>query len=270
MTEAAIDDLVMGKPVADIFNLTGDIALITGGSRGLGFQIAAALAEKGAKLVLVARKEDELLRAKDRLSSITSDVEALSADLTKPDSAKAVVKTVVERFGAVDILVNAAGTTWGEPAETVSIESWNKVVSLNLTASFVLSQAAATLSMIPRRRGRILNLASIEGLQGHPPDMPPTAAYSASKGGLINLTRALAAEWGCHNITVNALAPGFFPSKMTASTLAMHEASVLARTPLGKLGSESDLKGAALLLCSPAGGHITGQTLAIDGGATVI
>ena len=256
--------------LASLFDLSGQIAVITGGSRGLGLQVAEALGEFGAHVVLVARRQAELDEAVAALVTKGVSAQAIAADLSGAASARSLVEAVLGEHGKLDILVNNAGATWGAPAEDYPLDGWNKVIDLNLTGVFLLSQAAAKLSMIPRHGGRILNMASVEGLKAHPSSMPGTVAYNASKGAVVNMTRALAAEWGPHGITVNALAPGYFPSKMTRGIIVEHESEMLAHTPLGKLGGPDDLKGAALLLASAAGGHITGQTLAIDGGWTAI
>ncbi|MDO8878217.1 MAG: SDR family oxidoreductase [Pseudolabrys sp.] len=253
-----------------LFDLSGQAALITGGSRGLGLQIAEALGEFGAAIVITARKQSELDEALAHLKQRGITASAVASDLGKDGSPAAVVDTVMERHGRLDILVNNAGTSWGAPAEDHPREAWDKLVALNLTAPFLLAQAAAKRAMIPAGRGRILNVASIEGLKGHPRHMPPTIAYNATKGGVINMTRALAAEWGAYGITVNAIAPGYFPSKMTSKVLDTFEADLVARTPRGRLGGPNDLKGAALLLASDASAHISGQILVVDGGASVI
>lgn len=253
-----------------LFDLSGQVALITGGSRGLGLQIAEALGEFGAAIVITARKQSELDEALAHLKQRGIAASAVASDLGKDGSPAAVVDTVMERHSRLDILVNNAGTSWGAPAEDHPREAWDKLVALNLTAPFLLAQAAAKRAMIPAGRGRILNVASIEGLKGHPRHMPPTIAYNATKGGVINMTRALAAEWGAYGITVNAIAPGYFPSKMTSKVLDTFEADLVARTPRGRLGGPNDLKGAALLLASDASAHISGQILVVDGGASVI
>jgi NAD(P)-dependent dehydrogenase (short-subunit alcohol dehydrogenase family) len=253
-----------------LFDLSGRVALITGGSRGLGLQIAEALGEFGASLVLTARKQDELDAALKHLNAQGIAASAVAIDLSKPDAPASAVEAVIARHGRLDILVNNAGTTWGAPAEDHPREAWDKVVALNLTAPFLLSQAAAKRAMIPAGKGRIVNIASVEGLKGHPPEMPGTVGYNATKGGVVNMTRALAAEWGHYGITVNALAPGYFPSKMTEFVLGTFEADLVSRTPRGQLGGPNDLKGAALLLASDASAHVTGQIIAVDGGAGVI
>jgi NAD(P)-dependent dehydrogenase (short-subunit alcohol dehydrogenase family) len=253
-----------------LFDLSGRAALITGGSRGLGLQIAEALGEFGASLVLTARKQDELDAALKHLNAQGIAASAVAIDLSKPDAPASAVEGVMARHGRLDILVNNAGTTWGAPAEDHPREAWDKVVALNLTAPFLLSQAAAKRAMIPAGKGRIVNIASVEGLKGHPPEMPGTVGYNATKGGVVNMTRALAAEWGHYGITVNALAPGYFPSKMTEFVLGTFEADLVSRTPRGQLGGPNDLKGLALLLASDASAHVTGQIIAVDGGAGVI
>ncbi|MSP04082.1 MAG: glucose 1-dehydrogenase [Acetobacteraceae bacterium] len=254
----------------ELFQLSGRVAIITGGSRGLGVQIAEALAEAGAHVVLTARKAADLDDAAAGLRARGLAASAIAADLGQPGSPASLCEQVLRAQGRIDILVNNAGATWGAAAEDFPPEAWDKVINVNLTAVFQLAQAVAKQAMIPARTGRILNIASVEGLRGHHWAMPPTVAYSASKGAVVNLTRALAAEWGPHGIAVNAIAPGWFPTKMTHGTLAQHEGEILSRTPLGRLGGSDDLKGAALLLCSDAGRHISGQILAVDGGASAI
>jgi gluconate 5-dehydrogenase len=253
-----------------LFDLTGRVAVVTGGSRGLGLQIANALGEFGAALALVARKREDLEAAVAKLTTAGCTAVGFAADLSAPEAAPRLADDVMARFGRLDVLVNNAGATWGAAAEDYPLEGWNKVIDLNVTTLFLLTQAVARRAFLQQGKGAVINLASIEGLQGHHPDRRGTIAYNTAKGAVINMTRALAAEWGPRNIRVNALAPGFFPSKMTLATLAEHGEEALRQTPLGKLGGETDLMGAALLLASDAGGHITGQTLVVDGGATVI
>jgi gluconate 5-dehydrogenase len=258
------------SPLKTLFDLTGKTALVTGGSRGLGLQIAEALGEFGARLVLVSRKAADLQQAVAHLTATGCTVSAHAADLGSADAAEAVTDAALRAYGSIDILVNNAGATWGAPAEEHPLDAWNKVMNLNVTGVFLLTQAVGRRCIIPQKAGRIINIASIEGLQGHPPSMGGALAYCTSKGGIVNFTRALAAEWGRYGITVNAIAPGYFPSRMTRAVLEKHEADVLRSTPRGKLGGPDDLKGAALLFASDAGAHITGQTLVVDGGASVI
>ena len=256
--------------VQELFDLTGRVALITGGSRGLGFQIAEAYAEQGAKLVLTARKAAQLEEASESLREQGAEVLALPSDLSQPGAPAQLVQQVMDEWGQIDILVNNAGTTWGAPAEDYPLEAWHKVLNLNLTAAFTLSQAVAVTSMIPRKAGRIVNVTSVAGLRGNRPPMAGTAAYNASKGGLISLTWALAAEWAKYGITVNAIAPGFFPTKMTQGTLEAGQDLIEAATPLGRVGGPEDLKGVAVLLGSDASGFMTGQVVVVDGGMSVI
>jgi gluconate 5-dehydrogenase len=255
--------------VKKLLDLSGKIALVTGGSRGLGLQIAEALGEMGAKLALTARKADELEEARDRLDRQRIEALPLACDLSRPEAIEPMVDKLLERYGKVDILVNNAGATWGAPAEEHPLEAWQKLLNLNLTGTFLVTQALGRRSMIPNRYGRIINIASIAGLRGNPVGMLKTIAYNTTKGGLVNFTRALAAEWGEYNITVNAIAPGFFPSKMTRASLEKLGDKIVAHSPLRRLGDEEDLKGLAVLLASDASRHMTGQIIAVDGGASV-
>lgn len=258
------------ESLASLFRLDGQIALITGGSRGLGLQIAAALGEFGAQVLLASRKAAELEAGVAQLAAQGVRATALVCDLGKHGAAEALVEQILERFGRLDILVNNAGTSWGAAMEHYPLQGWNKVFDLNVTGLFQLTQAAGRLCFLPQGSGKVLNVASIEGLRGHHPQMTGTIAYNAAKGAVINFTRALAAEWGPRNVNVNALAPGYFPSKLTQATLEAHGSYLLSQTPLGRLGGPNDLQGAALLLVSRAGRHITGQVLAVDGGMTAI
>ncbi len=256
--------------VKKLLDLSGKIALITGGSRGLGLQLAEALGEMGAKLALTARKSDELDEAKDHLGQQGVEALPLVCDLSKHDTIAAMVERVLAHYGHIDILINNAGATWGAPAEDHPLDAWEKLINLNLTGTFVVTQAVGKRSMIPRRYGRIINMASIAGIRGNPVDLLETLAYNTTKGGLVNFTRALAAEWGEHGISVNAIAPGFFPSKMTRAALEHIGKRIIERTPLRRLGDDEDLKGLACLLASDASRHITGQVIAVDGGATTV
>jgi len=260
----------MGTPIQQLFDLSGRTALVTGGSRGLGLQIAEALGEAGAKVMLTSRKAADLEEAIAQLNQRGIDARWIAADAANPDEARRVCTETLERLGPVDILVNNAGAAWGAPAEDHALAAWDKVMNLNIRSLFVFSQTIAKLSMIPRRQGRIINIASIAGLAGNPPGME-TIAYNTSKGAVVNFTRALAAEWGEHGINVNAIAPGFFPSKMTEHTLQTLGAdNMAAKAPLRRLGDDDDLKGAALLFASDAGKHITGQILVVDGGVSCV
>jgi gluconate 5-dehydrogenase len=256
--------------VKEAFDLSGRKAIITGGSRGLGLQIAEALGEMGAELVLAARRTDELDQAVAQLAAQGIGAHGIAADLGKPEAVSAFADAALARLGHCDILVNNAGATWGAPAEDHPLDAWLKLLNLNLTGLFLLTQAIGKRSMIPRRYGRVLNVASVAGLRGNPISAMQTIAYNTTKGGVVNFTRALAAEWGRHGITVNALAPGYFPSKMTRATLEKIEGRLLEMTPLRRIGDDEDLKGAAVLFCSDAGKHISGQILAVDGGASAV
>jgi NAD(P)-dependent dehydrogenase (short-subunit alcohol dehydrogenase family) len=259
----------MSTPIQQLFDLSGKTALVTGGSRGLGLQIAEALGEAGAKIMLSSRKAADLEEAAADLQAKGIDARWAAADASDPAQAQRVVAEAMQRLGQIDILVNNAGATWGAPAEDFPLEAWDKVMNLNIRSLFVFSQAVGQASMIPRKSGRIINVASIAGLAGSM--HVKFIAYGTSKGAVVNFTRTLAAEWGPYGITVNALAPGFFPSKMTRGTLDKFGADTLAAAaPLKRIGDDDDLKGAALLFASAAGKHITGQILAVDGGVSAV
>jgi NAD(P)-dependent dehydrogenase (short-subunit alcohol dehydrogenase family) len=258
------------RTVQELFSLAGKTAVITGGSRGLGLQMAEALGEQGARVLVSSRKQSELDEACAHLAARGIDASAIAADLADEAAVAGFAEEALARLGQVDILVNNAGATWGAPAEDYPIEAWDKVMNLNVRSIFLLCQAFGR-EMIPRGRGRIVNIASIAGLAGNPPGTMQTIAYNTSKAAVINFTRTLAGEWGRHGITVNAIAPGFFPSKMTKGILAAVGADTLAQqSPLRRLGDDEDLKGAVVLFASDAGKHITGQVLAVDGGVSAV
>jgi NAD(P)-dependent dehydrogenase (short-subunit alcohol dehydrogenase family) len=260
----------MTRTVQQLFDLTGQVALVTGGSRGLGLQMAHALGEAGAKIMLSSRKAADLEKAAAELQAAGIDARWIAADCGKEEDIRRLAAETIERMGPIDILVNNAGASWGAPAEEHPVEAWDKVMNLNVRGYFILSQEVAKRCMIPRKKGRILNVASIAGLAGNPSEMK-TIAYNTSKGAVVNFTRALAGEWGEHGITVNAICPGFFPSKMTYGLLEKLGADNMAKgAPLRRLGDDEDLKGLALLYASDAGKHITGQWMAVDGGVSAI
>ena len=250
-----------------MFELTGKVALISGGSRGLGLQIAKGLAEMGAKIAISARKAPELEEARDELSTLGAEVFTVTNDLAKEAQPAALIDAVAAHFGKLDILVNNAGATWGARAEEHPLEAWNKVMNLNATSVFALSQAAANRCFIPQGCGNIIIVASTAALRAGM--QMQAAAYYSSKAAALHLTRALAVEWGKYNIRVNAICPGFFPSKMADGLLKTIGADVIARTPLGRMGDDTDLQGAAVYLASAASKHVTGQYIAVDGGASI-
>jgi len=254
-----------------LFDLSGRAALITGGSRGLGLQMAEALTELGAKVALVARKPDELEQAVAHLRGLGSDATPLPADLSDVAAIPVLVEQAMAAIGPIDILVNNAGATWGAPTLELPLKAWQKVIDLNLTAMFLVTQEVGRRSMVPRRSGRIINIASILGLGGGGESRrAATLAYNTSKAGVINFTRSLAVEWAPYNINVNAIAPGFFPTKMTKGILEALGDEVAERAPLKRVGGTEDLKGVVALFASDASAFITGQTLPVDGGFSIM
>ncbi|WP_313072013.1 SDR family oxidoreductase [Melaminivora sp.] len=260
----------MARTVQQLFDLSGKTALVTGGSRGLGLQMAHALGEAGARIMLSSRKAEDLEAATAELQAAGIDARWIAADCAREDDIQRLASETLERMGDVDILVNNAGASWGAPAEDHPVAAWDKVMNLNVRGYFLLSQAIARASMIPRKGGRIINIASIAGLGGNPSGMK-TIAYNTSKGAVINFTRALAGEWGVHGISVNAICPGFFKTKMAAVLIeTLGEQAMAEHAPLRRLGDDEDLKGLTLLYASDAGKHITGQWLAVDGGVSAL
>ena len=252
--------------VQELFDLSGKVAIVTGGSIGLGRQMAEALAEAGADLVLCARKKERCEKAAKELEALGTDVLALGCDVKKPAEVQAVLDATVERFGRLDILINNAGTSWGAPVEEMTLEQWNKVIETNLTGTFLFSQAAGKV-MVPQKSGKIINITSVAGIHGAPPSFQ-AIGYHASKGGVIAFTKDLACKWGQHNIQVNAIAPGWFPTNMSAVVIQRNRETFLQRLPLGRFGGENDLKGAAVFLASAASDFVTGHVLVVDGGQT--
>jgi NAD(P)-dependent dehydrogenase (short-subunit alcohol dehydrogenase family) len=251
--------------VQELFDLSGKTAIVTGGGSGIGRQMAGALAELGANLVLCARKVERCEDAAAELAKLGVRTLALQCDVRKPDDVRSVVERTVEELGGVDVLVNNAGAAWGAPAEDTPLEGWQKVVDVNLTGVFLFSQAAGRV-MIERDGGSIVNIASVAGLRGSPPGAMDAIAYNASKGGVISFTRDLAHKWAQYDIRVNSIAPGWFPSDMTKVLLDHHGAEFLKSIPLRRFGGPDDLKGAIAFLASPASAFVTGQTLVVDGG----
>ena len=260
----------MTRSIQQLFDLKGKTALVTGGSRGLGLQMAHALGEAGARIMLNSRKAEDLEQAAVELQAAGIDARWTAADCSKEEDIRRLADETLERMGRVDILINNAGASWGAPAEDHPVAAWDKVMNLNVRGYFILSQHLAKHSMIPNKGGRIINIASSAGLNGNPKGME-TIAYNTSKGAVVNFTRALAAEWGDHNITVNAICPGFFKTKMAIGLInLLGEDKMAASAPLNRLGDDEDLKGITLLFASDAGKHITGQWLAVDGGVSVV
>ena len=252
--------------VQQLFDLTGRVAIVTGGSIGLGRQMAQGLAEMGATVVLCARKRERCEAAAEELQKLGVTAMALGCDVKNPASVQEVVDATLAKFGRIDVLINNAGTSWGAPVEEMRLEHWNKVIETNLTGTFLFSQAVGP-PMVKRRKGKIINIASVAGIQGAPPEFQ-AIGYHASKGGVIAFTKDLACKWGVHNIQVNAIAPGWFPTNMSQVVIERNKDYFLERIPLHRFGGEDDLKGAAVFLASAASDYVTGNVLVVDGGQT--
>ena len=253
--------------VQELFSLTGRVAIVTGGSRGLGEEMAAGLAEAGAALTICARREQWLTPTLERFVARGFRVEGLVADVANPTDVQAVVARTMATYGRVDILVNNAGITWGARPEEMPLDKWQKVIDVNLTGAFLFAQAAGR-EMLKREYGRIITISSSAGLHAAVPG-PHYAPYAASKAGLMGLTRELAASWGRHNIRVNAIAPGFFHSRLADPALPLAEPGIKANAPIPRIGAEGELKGVCVFLASDASNYITGQTIVVDGGRTI-
>lgn len=252
--------------VKQLLDLTGRVAIITGGSIGLGRQMAEGLAEMGANLVLCARKAERCREAAEELEQRGIKAMSLACDVRNQASIQELVDATISQFGKIDILINNAGISWGAAVEEMRLDDWNKVIETNLTGSFLCAQAVGRI-MIRQGRGKIINIASVAGLGGAPPELP-AIGYHASKGGVISFTKDLACKWAVHNIQVNAIAPGWFPTHMSSRVIERHKELFLSHIPSRRFGNEQDLKGAAVFLASDASNYVTGHILVVDGGQT--
>ena len=252
----------------ELFDLSGKVALVTGGSRGLGKEMAEGLGEAGASLMLLARREQWLTPTIEEFRARGFACVGAVCDVSNVHDVQAAVDQTVATYGQIDILVNNAGVTWAEPIEEHSLEKWNMVLQINLTGAFLFSQRAGR-EMLKRRSGNIINVASVAGLRGSMESGQHIVGYVAAKGGLIAMTREFAAKWARRGVRVNAIAPGFFPSRMTERILEAAQVHAEASVPMGRVGSEGELKGVAVFLASPASGYITGHTIVVDGGGTI-
>ena len=254
-------------PLQQLFDLTGRVAIVTGGSRGLGLEMAEGLAEAGAAVMLCARRDEWLTPSVTAMRERGFTSDGMVGDVSNPAHVQAVVDATIARHGQVDILVNNAGITWGAPPEEMPLEKWRAVIDVNLTGTFLFSQAAGR-EMLKRQYGRIINVASVAGLHASV-NGPHYAGYAASKAGLMGLTRELAASWGRHGIRVNAVAPGFFHSRLADPVIPLVEPSIKATSPMPRVGAAGELKGVIVFLAADASNYITGQVIVVDGGRTI-
>ena len=251
-----------------LFDLTGKVALITGGGRGIGKIAAEALGSAGAKIVITGRRDEYLAPTAEALIQQGVTCVKVAADVTQPDDIARALDTALDTFGSVDILVNNAGQTWGQATEEMPVERWRQVIQVNLDGMFLMSQAVGR-HMLERGSGRIINVASVAGLVAGDHQGVKTIAYNTSKAGVISFTRTLAMEWGRRGINVNAIAPGWFPTRMAAASINAYRERFEERTALGRIGDLDELRGAFIFLSSPASSYITGQTLVVDGGISI-
>lgn len=258
----------MTRDVKELFDLKGRVAIVTGGSRGLGKEMAEGLAEAGASLMLCARREEWLWPTVEEFRGRGFTVEGMLCDVLKQEQVQSVVDGTLEAYGQLDILVNNAGVSWGARPEAMPLDKWERVIGVNLTGAFLFAQSAGR-EMLKRSYGRIVNVSSVSGLQSSA-DGPFYVGYAASKAGLFGLTRELAATWGRQGIRVNAIAPGFFHSRLADAVIEHAEASIKARSPIPRVGDAGELKGVAVFLASDASNYITGQTIVVDGGRTIV
>lgn len=255
-------------PIHDLFDLTGKVALVTGGGRGIGEVAAGALADAGAKVVITGRRAEFLTAAQQRMEARGLVCHAVTADVTQPDDVARAIQASLDAFGQLDILVNNAGQTWGQPTEEMPFERWRQVTEVNLNGMFLMSQAAGR-HMLERGSGRIINVASVAGLVAGDPQGIKTIAYNTSKAGVISFTRSLAMEWGRRGVNVNAIAPGWFPTRMASASINAYRDRFEARTALGRIGDLEELRGAFIFLAAPASSYMTGQTVVVDGGISL-
>jgi NAD(P)-dependent dehydrogenase (short-subunit alcohol dehydrogenase family) len=258
----------MTNSIQQLFDLTGRVAIVTGGSRGLGLEIAEGLAEAGAAVMLCARREQWLGPAVDAMTARGFRVEGRVCDVADAAQVQAAVDATMHAFRRVDILVNNAGISWGERPETMALEKWQRVLDTNLTGAFLFAQAAGR-EMLKAKSGAIINIASVAGMRSATHG-PHYAGYVASKAGLMGLTRELAASWGPQGIRVNAIAPGFFHSRLADPVVEVVEPMIKERNPIPRVGAEGELKGVAVFLASDASSYITGQTIIVDGGGSIV
>ena len=253
----------------DLFRLDGKTAIVTGGGRGLGRYMAEALSDAGANVALCSRKIEPLEEVRDEIEARGGRALAYSCDVTVQEDVERIVSATEEAFGSLDVLVNNSGATWGAPPTEMPLERFDRVIAVNVRGTFLMSQAVGRRMIERESGGTIVNVASIAALVGGNPDYMQTVGYNSSKGAVISMTRDLATSWAKHNITVNAVAPGWFPTRMSGGLIEEFEERMLKDIPLGRFGNPEDLKGVVVFLASPAAAYLTGQTIVVDGGATV-
>ncbi len=255
--------------IKEMFDISGKVALVTGGGRGIGKAIAEVYAEAGAKVVITGRREQWLLPTQEEFKGKGYDCLSITANVTEQADVERTVKTTLDQFGQIDILVNNAGQTWDTATEDLPIAKWQQIMDVNMTGIFMLTQLVGRHMMERGQGGRIINITSVLGMMTMDPSVIKSIAYNTSKGALITFTRSLAREWGDRGILVNAIAPGWFPTRMASGTIEANEALFQKLAALGRVGDVEELKGIALYLAAPASSYVTGQVIAVDGGTSI-
>jgi gluconate 5-dehydrogenase len=252
----------------DLYRLDGKTAIVTGGGRGLGQYMAEALSDAGASVAVCSRKKEACEEVAQQIESRGGRALALACDVTEPEDVNRVIAAVEETFGGIDILVNNSGTTWGAPAEEMPLEKFDQVMRVNVHGTFLMCQAVGKRMIERGKGGKIINISSVAGLLGGNPEYMQTVGYNSSKGAIISLTRDLAIKWVDYGINVNAIAPGWFLTKMSAGLIEKLGDKMLADIPFNRFGEPDDIKGVVLFLASAAAAYMTGQTIVVDGGQT--
>ena len=253
--------------IRELFDLTDKVAIVTGGSRGLGKEIATGLGEAGAKVAITARREQELMSTNQELEKMGIECLPIVADVSEVGDVKRTLARTLERWGKVDILVNNAGVVWAAPPDQMTLDKWDYVMNINARGTFICCQEIGK-EMIKQKSGNIINISSTVGVTGVDPNSGQFIGYQASKAAIIIMTKQLAVEWAVHNIRVNCAAPSFLATRLTNALIERTGENMVRWTPMGRVGRADEIKGTVVFLASEASSYITGQVICLDGGTT--